>query len=731
MAEPYELSIDPASRSVKLRAALLSLDSPWETVQQVVGRLLSASLVESIQIDRRAATAIVTLKDDNDRPVRSQGGMRDIAAGLRYPAASCYVPADVYSRSSRLVFSKTATGITAATVVSQIPGRIRIRHPLLQRNTDLARRMESVLSAIPGVASVSASSLTGSVLILYRTCAVTPARLLSTLESVVTKTDLAVASLANPPISHWIAAGSCLGLAAANMVNPVLAPITAAALIFSNLPTLSRGIVELCTWRWKVSSLYTVIMGTTLVTGQFLVAALMQTTITCWHTWTNHRLRRLVHDLTALPESDDVVDQPIADLTAKWTDSKITPGSTIKVSAGCLLPFDGVITTGEGHLDEHGVRGLQQPIHRVVGDSVFAGSVLLDGELQVKVVATDAKTRLSAIRSTVHALICETVGSGGATPRAKEMAGRFVPYTFGVGTAAFLVGDITTLAAVLRPDFCTGASLTDRLGTLSSASHLLHEGWLVTNSAALDAMASVTTIVLTDTSGSVGTPPELRISMLPAQPKPIELHELKGTLADCVNHVRELRDCDQHVAVVGGQTILSQLANVDVVRISLTPERCLGQRYVDLIALHAEPQRLPELLHILQETRRPGRKAWAAIVGCNALAVSGAFLIGLTSLHVLVVTNAGVLAAGLLYERHVRRSKHLLLNHSVAQKPSTLADDVLVPVQPNTTISVEKPLVQRRSAVRRSSSRDRKLKPNGNLARSPTAMQHEAAAADQ
>jgi hypothetical protein len=731
MTGRFQLSIDPTSRSVTLRAIQLSLESPWETVRQVVGRLLASPPVESIEIDRRTATAILKLKDCGETPAKPDASVREIAASLRTPVTSCYIPGDVYSRSSQLIFSKTGAGFTAASVLSQIPGRIRLRHPLLQRNADLARRVEVYLAANPDVVDVSASSLTGSVLILYRIGSATPIRLISALETIVANTDLAVASLANPPISHWVAAGICLGLATATIAQPILAPATAAALVFSNLPTLSRGIVELCTWRWKVSSLYTVIMGTTLITGQFLVAALMQTTITCWHAWTNHRLRRLVQDLTSLPDLTDVIEQAIATKATDLTSVRFAPGSTIHVTSGCMLPFDGIVVSGEGDLDEHGVRGTRHPTHRSVGDEVFAGSVVLKGALCVNIVAADAKTRLSAIRSTLHALICETVGSGGATPRAKQMASQFVPYTFGAGVAALFVGDISTLAAVLRPDFCTGASLTDRLGTLSSASHLLHEGWLVTNSAALDAMSRVNTIVLTDTSGTVGAPPELRVSMLSVTPNPVELHELKGTLADCVNHIRELCLCEQRTAVVGDHIILSQLTNLDVVRISLTPERCLGQRYVDLIALHSEPQQLLDLLRILRETRQPGRQAWAVVVGCNALAISGAFLVGLTSLHVVVLTNAGVLAAGLLCERHVRRSKDLLLNHSIAKRPSLRPEDVLEPVGIAPARYADIPSGYGRNSLHRpSESESWRLKATANQPRSPTSRLKEVTTVD-
>ena len=679
MTLPFELSVDIASRRIVLRSVHLSMDSSWQPLQDFLGRLLSSPVVESVDLDRRHATAVVTLNDGAAvGAVGAAALIRSIAAALRTPAEPRRLPADVYAQSPQFILQTTPTGVTAGIITSQTLGRVRIRHPLLQRNPEVVRRVESGLAKIAGVQSVTGSSLTGSVLILFLTGSNSPQQLLADVERHIDQSDEGIASLADPPVSHWVAAATCLGLAGATIVQPALAPATAAALVVCNLPTLSRGIVELCTCRWKVSSLYTVIMGTTLASGQFLAAAIMQASVTGWHTWTNHRLRKVVHELSALSESGGslLVDKR-PELAGSGT---ITPGLLVTVPQGAVLPFDGIVVSGEADLDEHGVRGLQVPVSHGSGDPVFAGSVVLRGGLQVRVTAVASQTRLSAIRRSIHSLICEAVGNGAATPRGKALASRFVPYTFATGTAALLVGDLTTLAAVLRPDFCTGPSMTDRLGTLSSVSHLLHEGWLVRNCETLNALSRVQTVVVAETSAATESAHAVRIQRLKGAPRPIELQSFSGSVENCVEHVRSLSRNHQDVAVVGSQCLLSELADADVVRISLTPELSLGQSHADLIALHAESQRIGDLLHLLEETRRPARNGWTAILACNALAISGAFLIGLTSLHVVALTNAGVLAAGVLYERQVRRSKRLLSTHTL-HRPQTPEDKFEIIVQ--------------------------------------------------
>ena len=676
MSLSFELSVDAADRRIELRSESLALEAPWDGVRELIGRLISSSLVDSVRIHRVTATATLTIASAAECAAGGSPGysLRQIAASLRRPAEPRNLLSDVYANCRLLEVRRLGDGVTASVILSQVKGRIRVRHPLLRRNVLLMGRVENALRAIPGVETVSTSTLTGSVLILFREGTVTAFRLIGALERVCSGATESTPELPGPPVSHWVAAGTCLSLAVASTLQPGLAPITAGALILSNLPTLSRGIVELCTFRWKVASLYTVIMGTTLATGGFLAAALMQASVTSWHAWTNYRLRRLIKELTvAVPNSMNGGYRSRIDVSETGESGRFTPGFAVEVPAGAVLPFDGEILEGEADLDEHGVRGVHTPARRSTGEMVYAGSQVLRGRLQVKVLAVESRTRLAAIQETVHSLICETVGTGAATKRGKAIASRFVPYTFATGTAAMLVGDLTTLAAVLRPDFCTGPSVTERLGALTSVSHLLHEGWLVRNCDALHALEKIDTIAVvnmpSEITGPVSRGGFTRVSSGKFA-RGIEVCEIEGSAVECVGQVRQLCRENRRVAVMAPSGILRHFSSDEAVRISICADESLDLEHGDLIALHSEPAKVHELLQILHESRSPGRKAWAALLTCNMMAISGAFLIGLTSLHVVALTNVGALAAGLFYERKVKRSQHLLWSHAVQTLPS-------------------------------------------------------------
>lgn len=55
------------------------------------------------------------------------------------------------------------------------------------------------------------------------------------------------------------------------------------------------------------------------------------------------------------------------------------------VSAGQVIPVDGLITDGYGSVDQHRLTGEAQPAEKTAGDRVLAATVMLAGKLYVQV----------------------------------------------------------------------------------------------------------------------------------------------------------------------------------------------------------------------------------------------------------------------------------------------------------------------------------------------------------
>jgi len=253
MSQSSSLQIDLKTRTVVLRAAVLARGNAWQGASELMGRLLSAPCVQSVAIDRARGTATMRLVPVTELPTAALDGsdeLRMIANCLRQTTPPQQTVAAGYAQCRTLEIRKNDAGITGGVIFHALPGRVRLRHPLLIKNADLAVRIEAALGATAGVQSVSASAPTGSILILYQQGTTTPDKLLAKLEWIVNGQDDNDTLLAGPPASYWLAAGTCLGLAVAtDFFVPGLATATAAALVGFNLPTLGRGAVELATFQ--------------------------------------------------------------------------------------------------------------------------------------------------------------------------------------------------------------------------------------------------------------------------------------------------------------------------------------------------------------------------------------------------------------------------------------------------------------------------------------------------
>ena len=64
---------------------------------------------------------------------------------------------------------------------------------------------------------------------------------------------------------------------------------------------------------------------------------------------------------------------------------QIEPGDKVVVRMGNMVPFDGVVVTGDGMVNQASMTGESIPVHKSEGSTVYAGTVLEEGELTVLV----------------------------------------------------------------------------------------------------------------------------------------------------------------------------------------------------------------------------------------------------------------------------------------------------------------------------------------------------------
>jgi Cu2+-exporting ATPase len=213
--------------------------------------------------------------------------------------------------------------------------------------------------------------------------------------------------------------------------------------------------------------------------------------------------------LQALAEllPDDAERLTGGDVTEHVRIAELAEGDTVIVRPGGRVPADGTIVKGEASVDESMITGESQPVVRGKGDRVVAGTVATDGSLRIEVTATGEGTALAGIQRMVQ----EAQASHSGTRLLADRAAAWLFYiALGAAILTFaihaLAGDVSggVIAAVtVLVIACPHAlGLAIPLVIAISTSSSARQGILVKDTAALEAMRTVDT-VLFDKTGTL------------------------------------------------------------------------------------------------------------------------------------------------------------------------------------------------------------------------------------
>ena len=177
--------------------------------------------------------------------------------------------------------------------------------------------------------------------------------------------------------------------------------------------------------------------------------------------------------------------------------SKIKAGDRIVIRMGTVIPFDGDIVDGEAMINQASLTGESLPVRRSVGQSVFAGTVLEEGEIEVLVKAVSGSTRFEKIVTMIED--SEKLKSS-VEGKAEHLADRLVPYTLlGTGAVWLLTRNITKTLSVLMVDFSCALKLAMPITVLSAIREAGENNITVKGGKFLEAVADADTIVFDKT----------------------------------------------------------------------------------------------------------------------------------------------------------------------------------------------------------------------------------------
>lgn len=185
----------------------------------------------------------------------------------------------------------------------------------------------------------------------------------------------------------------------------------------------------------------------------------------------------------------------------------VTKEDVVVVHAGNAIPVDGIVVDGDGSVNQASMTGEPLPVHRMKGGTVFAGTVLEDGELMIRPTGVGDGTRLQQI---VRFIENSEAAKAGIEGKALKWADRIVPYHFLLAGLVWLVTrDFARMASVLMVDFSCALRLATPLAILTAMRTGTQRGVVVKGGKYLEALAEVDTVVFDKTGTLTASAPKL------------------------------------------------------------------------------------------------------------------------------------------------------------------------------------------------------------------------------
>lgn len=201
--------------------------------------------------------------------------------------------------------------------------------------------------------------------------------------------------------------------------------------------------------------------------------------------------------IEALMNVGDTAQLVQGDVEMQVSVSDLRQGDLIAVRTGMPVVVDGLVESGLAMVNQASLTGEPLAVERTVGDDVFAGTSVEEGEIFVRVKADPGQTRLRSIVTLVQGA---DQYQSARQARREKLAARIVPWNFLLaGIVAIATRSIVKTSAALMVDYSCGLKLTGSIAVLSAMRQSAQAGFTVKGSKYFDAVRDADTIVFDKT----------------------------------------------------------------------------------------------------------------------------------------------------------------------------------------------------------------------------------------
>ena len=395
------------------------------------------------------------------------------------------------------------------TILHEGKGRMRVHVENVRMTLHRADVLEAYLNHNDAIVHAAVYERTGDVVITYtgkRTAAIA---ILAGYKFDVAEYDALVTSADSRRLNREyqdkmfdLVAGRCLR----KLFLP--APLDAAYTAFRSIRFLWKGVRCVLSRRLEVEVLDALSIGVSLLRGDFGTAGSVMFLL---------NLGSLLEEWTRKKSLDDLARSMALNVDKVWVRSqgtevlvpltKVRSGDEVVVRSGNMIPLDGTVLEGEAMVNQAALTGESMPVRKAEGSTLYAGTVVEEGECVFIAKAEGGSNRYDKI----VAMIEESEKLKSSTEnRALVLADKLVPWCLGATVVTYLLTRNATRAiSCLMVDFSCALKLSMPLAVLSAMRECGSYHITVKGGKYLEALSQADTIVFDKTGTLTRATPQV------------------------------------------------------------------------------------------------------------------------------------------------------------------------------------------------------------------------------
>ena len=286
------------------------------------------------------------------------------------------------------------------------------------------------------------------------------------------------------------------------------APIAAAYTVWRSIAFVWKGVRCLLHRKLEVEVLDALSITASLLRGDYSTAGSVMFLLTVGSLLEEWTRKKSLDDLArsmALNVDKVWVRTPQGEVLVPLT--RVHAGDEVVVRSGNMIPLDGMVLEGEAMVNQAALTGESMPVRKTTGATVYAGTVVEEGECVLVAKAEGGANRYDKIVAMIEE--SEKLKSG-TENRALQLADRLVPWCLAGTVATYaLTRNVTRAISILMVDFSCALKLSMPLAVLSAMRECGEYHITVKGGKYLEALAQADTIVFDKTGTLTRATPQV------------------------------------------------------------------------------------------------------------------------------------------------------------------------------------------------------------------------------